>query len=259
MPITLITADERDALPEDNDALAFVGFERICQESMKRIVARYGQDDDASDVYFEYMVQVRGAASAYGFSELVDGFEPSFEYKDFNRFYAQVVEATTKLALSGRRERSAATVALSEGDKARLRKHAQSLDEAIADSDLSPDRKAALKKRVDAFRTELDKERSNMATVFAAIGVVAAVLVHEGENVGRWEDDLIKLPKTVQAITVLMGAAKAKEADAAPDPIKLPASAKPKAIAAPTATPGRGVAARMRESLPADLDDETPF
>jgi len=257
VPVTLITGDEINSLPEDNDPAAFVGFERICREEMNRLLANYGQDDDDSAVHFEYMIQVRAAAVAYDVDEILAAPDPSYDRDAFAAFYAIAVSVSTRLALQGRRERSANSVSLSEGAKARLRKHAASLAEELDASDLPAHRKAALKAKLNEFNRELEQERSSMTKMLTAIALVTAALTPAAMLVGTVQEDIIKLPKTVaaiQQINAILGKAKAQEIEQAPEPVKLPKREPTRAIEAPRA----GGFSSPREDS-ADLDDEIPF
>jgi hypothetical protein len=261
LPVTLITAEEINGLPEDDDAAAFVGFERICRDGMNAILARYGQNDDSSEIWFEYMVQVRAAAAAYDVREILDGPSPSYNRDTFVEFYTIAVSVSTQLALRARRDRMATTVSLSEGAKARLRNHAAALAEALDVSDLAEARKVSLRAKLREFNAELEQERSSMAKMLTAIALVTAALTPAAMLVGTVEDDIAKLPKAVaavQQINAILGKAKAHEMDRAPPPVKLPTSEPRRAIEGPRRT-STGPASLPREDFSADLDDEIPF
>ncbi len=218
---------------------------------MARVLSRYNDNDDRSDVYFEYMAQVRSAVIAYDVPGLKDLPRPSFEYGAYNNFYTEVVSAVLKLGLQGRRERSSYSVALSQATKARLKKQADVLREALDASDLSEEQKARLRSKLDEFTDELEKERSSIGKMMAAASIVVAALTSVAVMIGKAEEDVIKGPQVlaaVQRISLLVGHEKGVEVEKAPQSVKI--AAPQKRIEAPK---------QPSATASADLDDEIPF
>ncbi len=256
MPINLITAEEEEALPEDDDAAAFVKKERICRDEMNRILASYGQNDDATEVWMEYIVQVRAAGVTYGVVDRLPPMPKKPDYDAFWQFYEGAVTTSSTLSRQARSEKSAGSVTLTPGEKARLQKHLSELKAALEASSLSVKLKENLKKRLEGFEEELEKERSNLARIIVTASlVVTSIGAAAGAALGalgKAEDSISKLPATFEAIAKIAGHAKTEEIERLPTQQMLPAP--PRALP----RPARQVEeVQVREKF--DLDDEIPF
>ncbi len=263
VPVSLITAEE-EALPDDDDAAAFVAKERICREEMNRLLPRYGQNEDDTEVWMEYIIQVRAAAVAYGFYEMVPPMPLGRD--EYWKFYEGAVTLAATLARQARRERSSNLVAFTRGDKARLAKYLSELREALEVSGISEKLKENLRRRLDQFEEELGRERSNISRILLAASLVATAVGGSAAavlaGIERAEDVIIKLPATFDAIAKIAGNAKTEEIERQPEQKNLPPT--PKAL--PSQRGGmdnlgyvRTNLAQEAESFSADLDDEIPF
>lgn len=261
MPVNLITAEEEDALPEDDDALAFITKERICRDEMNRLLGSYGINDDYTEVWIEYVVQVRAAAVAYGIGDEMIQMPATLDQDSFRKFYGGAVTLSATMSRQAKRDREGATVVLTEGEKARLRKRLDELKTALEGSSLSEKLKANLRKRLEGFEKELSNERSNISRIIVAASLVATA-VGGGSGVlldrlEKAEDVIIKLPETLDAVLQITGKAKTEDIERQPEQKALPAP--PKAITHANPTREQPLAFGPREDFSADLDDEIPF
>jgi hypothetical protein len=152
-------------------------------------------------------------------------------------------------------------VTLTDGEKARLEKRLTELRAALEASNLSDKLKANLRKRLDGFASELQKEQSNLSRiivaaslVFSAVSVSATAALTGMEKA---EDVIIKLPATLEAISKVTGHAKTQEIERMPEQKNLPTP--PKALRHQPQSIEIADGYGPRESFSADLDDEIPF
>lgn len=272
MPVTLITEEEEESLPDDDEALAFVRKERICREEMNRLLKNYGRDDDDSEVWMEYIIQVRSAAEAADLEVglLTPVSDKQLDHEYFWKFYESSVKLSEAMKRVSKRARAEAHVTLTGGDKERLRKHLADLRAALDVSKLSSKLKGNLGKRLDRFENELEEERSDLGTIVTSAALVwSAIMGAAGATGGAAipvEKAIQQLPATVEAINRITGNAKADEIERTPEPKALPAPRKriehqPEIVEATGygRGVGRGRASAPKEAFPADLDDEIPF
>ncbi|MET3665608.1 hypothetical protein [Caulobacter sp. 1776] len=247
-------------LPEDDDPGAFIMKERICRDEMNRILANYGQNDDDSEVWMEYVVQIRAAAAAYEIDNSLLAMPQKLDRDSFWKFYEGAVTTSAMLSRGSRRARIENTVSLTEAEKARLEKKLAELRAAVDAAPLSEKIKAGLRKRLEGFEEELKKERSSLARILVTTSLVFSAV--SGATIGalsvaeKAEDVIGKLPATIDAILKITGKAKAEEVERQSEQKALPAP--------PRALPGIdrtqvAVGYGEHESFSADLDDEIPF
>jgi hypothetical protein len=258
VPITLITIDDEESLPDDDDALAFVMKERICRDEMNRLLPTYGQNDDDTEVWMEYVIQVRAAAAAYGYEDRLAPRPTGNQRDQFWHFYETAVATSAHLTRQSRRDRSESVVVLTAGEKARLAKHLGELRAALEASSLSEKLKVNLRKRLDAFEGELERESSSIAKILVSASLVVTALGSATtvtlSAIGQMQDIAMKLPETLEAITRIASQAKNQETERAPEQKALPEQKKYLTAkdSAQTASPAESKSIH-------GLEDEVPF
>lgn len=245
----LITVDEMDGLPSD-PAAAFVQLERICRTRLGELLSYDNREYDTNSLRNDYMIIVAAAAKTYGVVEFESSEYEDYTEQNYERLRRKAMFAATQMGLDLKSRREADTVSLSEGPKARLRKHLTDLQNALAAAELPPERAARLKAKLAVFSKELDKERSNLTLILVGIAAVASAI----PNV---EDSIIKLPQTINAIMMLIGKEKLFEEESAPPQIALPTSVERKALTGPS-NRQKSPAARP-SAFDDDLNDDVPF
>ena len=252
--LELITIEEMDALPDDPQE-AFVMFEGICRRRMNAYIANIGQNDqtDANGIRTEYMTRIGAAAAAYGVVEIAESYYTDFNISDFSILYRKAVAVATRLNIEKRQRQRGSVVALPDGTKARLRVHLEELRKAVEASDLEGKRKKILTAKLDAFGKELDREKANLTVILAAVSIVAAGINQTIGGVNKLQKVVIDMPKTIEAISVLLG----KESLSEQEQASLPAPPVVKALPPPGGR--RASQARPPSAFDSDLDDDVPF
>ncbi|WP_395328685.1 hypothetical protein WBP06_13570 [Novosphingobium sp. BL-8H] len=248
----LITVEEMDELPDDPQE-AFVIFEGICRRRMNAYISNIGINDntDADEIRIEYMTRIGAAAAAYGIVELADSYYTDFNPTDFKILYRKAVAAATRLNIEKRQKQKGSIVVLPSGTKERLKKHLEELRKAVATSDLGDKRKKILEGKLNAFSKELDGEKSNITVILAAVAVVAAGINQTLSGVNNFQKVIIDMPKTVEAISNLVG----KESLSEQEQAALPPPPSVKALP----PPGGTARWTTTSTFGADLDDDIPF
>lgn len=257
----LVSDDDYNDLPEDDDQ-CFAAFEGKIRASMTEKLDNDDRSGDYSQsIRSQYMAAVYSVALECGITAIP---MPQFDniqnfYEMFNLFELAVQGEVARIRIRGRRAVGATSVQLIDNTKTIIHHHVSRLRDAIIAADLPPDRKKALKKRLDDLIEELEKRRLNLGKVMLTLGYVVAGLAGATTIAAEGPAALINVQTAVIAIIKEVGGDKMSE-DTAAQRLAPP----PKALPAPPLPPARAAVARAKgpswdTPKSADLDDEIPF
>jgi hypothetical protein len=238
-----ITDEELYALPDD-DELAFVKYEQIARDNLNRIlISAEEYRDQCGDAEHDYMVDVLGAAKAFGIAELSKWQLPESRSNDFmetvKEFRTAAMHEATKLRIAGFRKTKRYSVAFDPPTKQKLRHHLNQMREIVDGSADTPEKKAALYARIAELSEEIDRDRARYEHLTALSIQVAATAG------AVWE----KLAPITRTIEVIFGDSKKKENEQP----RLPAPHSRKQIEGPVAK------GKPKSRGLGTLDDEIPF
>lgn len=249
MEFELISADEFDALPEDNEQ-CFVEFEAICRRNMTRMINRDTNASFDRSVQAQYMASVSSVAVECGLTNLerqIPAENDNEFYSEFSQFCLAVQGEVARIRIRGRRSRNSVSVQLTDNTRAKIEHYISRLREAIDKSDLPDHRKILLQRKLSELTEELGRRRLNLGKTML---VLSTVLVSLGAITTISADG----PNAITHIMHLIGADKESE-DAAVSRLAPP----PKALPAPHLLNPRPAGRAARPHATQDLDDEIPF
>lgn len=174
----MIPDHEFDDLPDD-DEKAFMVLEEQYKNVLLAQLKQADEQENTSEYYMSYMNHVLAAATALGihaFSEWDTPTSSRFQYEyyyDFRRAVDAFV-TTTKIKKSRRRREN--SVALSPDDKVKIRDYIDNIKRLIDESNLSPEKKEAILKKVNELLAEVDKDRTTFEVIAGSVMRVAALL-----------------------------------------------------------------------------------
>ena len=176
----LISSEEFDNLPED-DEQCFVECEAICRRNMTRMIDDNTNASFDRSVQAQYVATVSSVAAECGLPHLIA--DPIYEnesnfYEKFSRFSLAVQGEVARVRIRGRRSRGSLSVQLLDNTRTKIQHYVTRLGETIDASDLSADRKAALRGKLDELLRELEKRRLNLGKVMVVLSVVVAGLAN---------------------------------------------------------------------------------
>ncbi len=244
----MITDEEIDRLPEDDQELAFVEFEKIM-----RLRVHEKEDELANEQYgnpdsyrLEYINKVLAAARVYNIEVLGNWEVPkvSGNIEDsYRQLLSDVDHFTTQIRLRHRSRIRDNSVGLDANDKAKVHHYIEKIRVIIEEADLPTDKRERLYKKLSSLSLEISKDRTGLqagmdfyVTLCAGIGEGLEKL----EPARRWLDSIARL----------IGAAQEKE-----EIKRLSSSSNRKQLEAPR----KKLAAPAPAPQKDDLDDEIPF
>jgi hypothetical protein len=163
--LEMISEEDFDVAAERSKEMAFIRLERKFRAAYEESLEKA----DGNGMFFyrtsEYMNHVVAAARALDIQLFEFGYRPPDEqsiyedHRDFRHIVdAYVVEHTISHIRAGTRN----TVVLSTAEKEKLRHYVAQMKEVIDKSDLLPAKKERLFDLINAFLTELDRDRTGL-------------------------------------------------------------------------------------------------
>ena len=250
----LISADEFDALPED-DEQCFVEFEAICRRNMTRMINDQTSGHFDRSVQSQYMAAVSSVAVECGLPGLarqIPAENDNAFYDEFSQFCLAVQGEVARIRIRSRRFRNSVSVQLADNTRTKIEHYISRLRETIDKSRLPDHRKKALRNKLDELREELGKRRLNLGKTMVVLAVVMAGL----QGVANMTTIAAEGEAAIASIMKLIGVDKETE-EAAVSRLAPP----PKALPAPPshARPRPAVPSRAPLRAITDLDDDIPF
>ena len=206
------------------------------------------QWEQRDEIRHSFMNVVVAAAKRFEVEPFVSMQVPridNFEDKDHKQFKADLDHYVTQLMLDNSLRAKHDSVAILPKSKDRIRGHIHALRECVEKANMTPAKREALAKKLDAFETELEKRR---LSILAVTRVALEILALPG---GVWASAELA-PKLITNIMQTVAEAKVAETETR----QLPPAAPPKALSAPR-TPEPEP--QRRGGFADDLDDDVPF
>jgi hypothetical protein len=150
----LISADEFDALPED-DEQCFVEFEAICRRNMTRMINDQTSGHFDRSVQSQYMAAVSSVAVECGLPGLarqIPAENDNAFYDEFSQFCLAVQGEVARTRIRGRRSRNSVSVQLADSTRTKIEHYISRLRETIDKSSLPDHRKKALRNKLGIKR-----------------------------------------------------------------------------------------------------------
>lgn len=251
--MNLISPEEIEALPDDPRA-AFIELEWTVRERIDNLLAQENYSDEHL-ARERYVALISEAAGQYGIAGLPEIDFDNYKDEHFWDVRRAAVRIATRLTFEAKQARATEMIALPDATKARLRKHLSDLEAALKASDLPEKKRKALEAKLKQFASELDKGKSSVGIILAAVAAFAAVM----KGVGYAEDNVIKLPATINAIVVLIGHEKIEAEERAPPPLPRPAERRSLPAPAEKRSVGGFDGGARPSGFADDLDDDVPF
>lgn len=235
-----------------HDEEGFLEFERIARLEMDQQIARLGQNDSWEDTRLEYMSAVQAAFEEFEIGGVGDlgEYDRTYGVGDFAWFNQAVKKIVTRLQVRAVRRTRVELIELEVADQSKLKAEITRLKNRVESaSDLTDDRKKAIRKKLDELLEEITKPRLNWTKFVVALAAVAAA-------VNGIESAAIRAPETLVALldTVHIVAGKEAERRAVIEHYR-----KPRAIEHQPEDKARPTAPKAAASFSDDLDDEIPF
>lgn len=232
-------------LPQDpNDKFAVLV--RIAQTNLARLLDQSSSNDFSTEIRSQFISIIGGIADALGIEGLPAIGNDLADYDKYQMFQVYLAGVVAKVRLQGQLVARPFSVELGRVTKARIQQEIEQLRRSIDESDLSEEKKAALREKLDELETELSKQRLSFARTMAIAASIMTI-------VGGGAAALANAPKaaeTVMAIIRLVGEDKDKE-----DQERLRLQPPPKALpdyTEPFARP-------ENSSFDVAFDDDVPF
>ena len=251
MNFELISSDEFDGLPEDNEQ-CFVEFESICRRNMTRMInADTSQGFDRS-VQAQYAAAVSSVAVECGLPLATNPLmqDDNNFYEEFSRFSLAVQGEVARIRIRNRRSRGSLSVQLLENTRTKIHHYISRLRDAIEASNLPEDRKAALRSKLDEFVKEMEQRRLNLGK---AMLVLCTILTVTANTTTIAKDGHEAITHIMRLIGVDKQSEEQAQSRLAPPPRALPAPPQKHAPAV------KKTASRWQPTERGDLDDDIPF
>ena len=256
--LNFVTQDELDDLPEDPST----AFMMLVNHAQRRLAEQtrnldpeeryqWEQRDDIRHSFMNVVVASAKRLEIEPFASMAIPRLDGFQDKDHKQFKSDLDHYVTQLMLDNSIRTKHDSVAILPKSKDRIRSHVHALRTCIEQANMTPAKREALAKKLDAFEVELEKRRLSM---LAVTRVAMEILALPG---GVWASAELA-PKLITNIMQTVAESKAAENETR----QLPPAAPPKALSAPRApepepqkTGGFGSGGGFAD----DLDDDVPF
>ena len=250
--LNFVTQDELDDLPED-PSVAFMTLvnhaqRRLSEQTQHLDPEERYQYEQRDEIRHSFMNVVVAAAKRFEIEPFVSMQVPrldSFQDKDHRQFKADLDHYVTQLMLDNSIRAKRDSVAVLPKSKDRIRSHIHALRECLEKANMTPAKREALAKKLDAFEAELEKRR---LSILAVTRVALEILALPG---GVWASAELA-PKLISNIMQTVAEARAAEEETRallpPPP--------PKALSAPRAPDPQP---QRRGAFDDELDDDVPF
>lgn len=253
--LNFVTQDELDDLPED-PSMAFMTLvnhaqRRLAEQTRGLDPEERYQWQERNDICHSFMNVVVAAAKRFEIEPFVSMEIPrldNFEDKDHKQFRSDLDHYVTQLMLDNSIRARSDSVSIPPESKDRIRGHIYALRGCLEKSNMTPAKREALAKKLNAFEAELEKRRLSM---LAVTRVAMEILALPG---GVWASAELA-PKLITNIMQTVAEAKAAENETR----QLPPVAPPKALSAPRAPRAPEPEPQRAGGFADDLDDDVPF
>jgi hypothetical protein len=245
MDFELISADEFNALPED-DEQCFVEFEAICRRNMTQMMDEEQRPSDFyTSVRAHYMAAVYSVAQQCGIPNVPNPHvsEQPEVWQFYSRFALAVHGEVARIRIQNRRALGRLSVQLADNTRTKIQHYVGRLRDTIQNSDLPDAKKSALRTKLNELEDELGQRRLSFGKTMVLLSAVVAGL--SGATTIAADG-----PAAITHIMRLVWADKESE-DAALSRLAPP----PKALPAPP----RAAPAAKPAAKPSWQDDEIPF
>lgn len=248
-----LTQSEIDDAPDGEEG--FAQLARISQERLDQRLSRLNRDDNSgwnrvaeSEMLFSRTVLNLG--KSYGIEPFVSMQIPREGYNtnEYTEFRHELDDAVAHLVLTNAIKLRRDTMIVPSGIKEAIRTHLHHIREHLEKADVSDDKRATLKRKLDEFDAALEKNRFN----YLAAGHVAMEILSLTANVLSVTESAT-VHKLLTNMMQTVAEAKAEDDQKR----NLPPSNPPPVMLPPKREEPR-VANGPREHVPVDLDDEIP-
>ena len=246
MNYELITAEEYDALPEDDDQ-KFVAIEQICRRSMTQMIDENTRGEFDNLVRMQYMTTVAAARTRRTGKSAVSNTltTRSTQLKEINNFLLRASGVVTRIRLRSGRQSQAYSVRLGRRTRARIEIEIQKLRGFVKDGELPESKRKALLAKLDEFMVELESEnRLSFAKTMAILSSFSVAIAGVTAFLAETPD---AIQTTYDAHRFRMRSRKSEKLSGLVPPL----------IALPPPDPPR--VTRPQPAFDSDLDDDVPF
>lgn len=182
----MIRPEDLEGAPRDSVG-AFLHLERLArqrhQAEVDQLENRYGEDVTTSECEFAYMRAVLAAANACGIEDLSNWSLPRYGdedwWQDCRNFKAAAEFVAAKLLIQRHRQRDTFSVAIDAATKLKLEHYVREGRDLIHRLSMPVPKREVLLGCLNAFMTELDRERTNLQ----AYGALAAEAANTTDEV----------------------------------------------------------------------------
>ncbi|WP_289035595.1 hypothetical protein [uncultured Roseibium sp.] len=192
-----------EKLPSD-PTRRFILLEQHCRRELMSVLSNESPDEVNSFIRTQYMSIVASLADELNINEIVYIDEFNSIEKDFQEFMRITSGVIARLRLRTISSKDQFSVRISNRSRGIIEDKIDKIRKAINDSDLSTSKKKRLLGKLEAFRTELHRDRMRFANALGALSIVAAGIVGTASL-------LADAPDAIETIFRLVGEEKEKE------------------------------------------------
>jgi len=171
MEFDLITEEEFENLPDDPEQ-KFVMIEAICRRSMNRLISENTPADFDTLIRMQYMTTVAASAMELGIEGILYPGHLENPAHGLSSFMLAASAAVTKIRLRGIASRQH-SVLLSPRTRGRIELQIRKLRDVIDAADIPPEKRKALREKLDQLSLELDRTRVSFAKTMALIAYIS--------------------------------------------------------------------------------------
>ncbi len=243
----MIAEEDFDCAADESEEMAFVRLERKFREVYEQKIADSGSNEQYGHCTLEYMNHTVAAAKALGLN-LFEFWElPSDTsghlYEEYHKFRNEVDRFTVHIQVQHVRTSPKNSVALDPSEKKHLRAYADAIKDTVDKSSLPIAKKERLFDKINAFITELDRDRTpiqRFTDVILALANTGGGAATEMEPAWKW----------AKLAAAIFGVRQETEQTKLPRP---PKKIEPPRRQIPPPKKSAGSSRRV------DMDDEIPF
>jgi hypothetical protein len=187
----MITEEEFEAASDASPDMAFVRLERNFRAVYETNIVASDNSGSFNHYTIEYMNHVVAAAKALNL-DLFDFWALPFEndvYEQYKKFRTEVDHFTVQIQIAHIRSGPRNSVALDPFEKKHLRAYADKIKDIIDKSSLATAKKDRLFDRLNAFISELDRDRTPLqkfTDIVMALSTTGADAAEELEPTWKW-------------------------------------------------------------------------
>jgi len=165
----MISEDEIDALPEDDEA-AFVQYEGIIRGAVRS--ANLDPNYESLDVEMEYVARILAFVDNRALPWEIPR-NPPYDDSSFSTWYRGFIrsvdfhKASAQLRVAARRRRNVTSIALSINFKTRIGGHLTAIHKIVSDANVSEDQRDAIYQRINNLQEEVNLDRTRTEAVIA--------------------------------------------------------------------------------------------